>query len=77
MKCRSTQWILWGIAMIVFTALASSGQNEGLGLAIAVVAVRLVCRCAAHSTPGDNRSKQRIEMTEQAAGNLVEDLSQR
>jgi hypothetical protein len=39
MICRTTQWILWAIAMIVFASLASSGRNVGLGLAIAVVAV--------------------------------------
>ena len=39
MICRSTQWILWAIAMIFFASLASSGRNKDLGLAIAVVAV--------------------------------------
>lgn len=39
MKCRTTQWILWAIAMVVFLVLALSGRTRDLGLAIAAVAV--------------------------------------
>jgi hypothetical protein len=39
MQCRTTQWILWAIAMVVFLVLALSGRTRDLGLAIAAVAV--------------------------------------
>ena len=39
MKCQTTEWILWAIAMIVFLGLALSGRTRDLGLAIAAVAV--------------------------------------
>ncbi|MGB9254170.1 MAG: hypothetical protein WCC25_04955, partial [Candidatus Korobacteraceae bacterium] len=39
MNCRTTEWILWAIAMTVFLVLALSGRTMDLGLAIAVVAV--------------------------------------
>jgi uncharacterized membrane protein len=39
MNCRTTEWILWAIAMTVFLGLALSGRNMDLGLAIAIVAV--------------------------------------
>jgi len=39
MKCQTTEWILWAIAMIVFLVLAISGRMMDLGVAIAAVAV--------------------------------------
>jgi hypothetical protein len=39
MKCKTTEWILWAIAMAVFLGLALSGRTRDLGLAIAAVAV--------------------------------------
>jgi hypothetical protein len=39
MKCQTTEWVLWAIAMMVFLSLAMSGRTIGLGLAIAAVAV--------------------------------------
>jgi len=39
MKCQTTEWILWAIAMVVFLGLALSGRTRDLGLAIAAVAV--------------------------------------
>jgi hypothetical protein len=39
MKCQTTEWILWAIAMIVFLWLMLSGRTRDLGLAIAAVAV--------------------------------------
>ena len=39
MKCRTTEWILWALAMIVFLWLTLSGRTRDLGLAIAAVAV--------------------------------------
>jgi hypothetical protein len=39
MKCQTTEWILWAIAMMVFLFLAFSGRTMDLGLAIAAVAV--------------------------------------
>jgi hypothetical protein len=39
MKCQTTEWILWAIAMVVFLLLALSGRMRDLGLAIAAVAV--------------------------------------
>jgi hypothetical protein len=39
MKCKTTEWILWTISMIVFLVLALNGRTRDLGLAIAAVAV--------------------------------------
>jgi hypothetical protein len=39
MKCKTTEWTLWAIAMVVFLVLALSGRTRDLGLAIATVAV--------------------------------------
>ncbi len=39
MKCRTTEWSLWALAMIVFLWLTLSGRTRDLGLAIAAVAV--------------------------------------
>ena len=39
MNRRTTEWILWAIAMVVFGALALSGRTLDLGVAIAIVAV--------------------------------------
>jgi len=39
MKCQTTDWILWSIAMVIFLILAVSGRTLELGLAIAAVAV--------------------------------------
>ncbi len=39
MICKTTQWILWAIAMVLFASLALSGRTRDLGLAIAAVAV--------------------------------------
>jgi len=39
MKCQTTEWILWAIAMVVFLVLAISGRTLSLGVAIAAVAV--------------------------------------
>jgi hypothetical protein len=39
MRCETTEWTLWAIAMVVFLVLALSGRTRDLGLAIATVAV--------------------------------------
>jgi len=39
MNCRTSEWILWAIAMVVFAALALSGRTLDLGVALAIVAV--------------------------------------
>ena len=39
MKSKTAQWILWAVAMVVFTALALSSHQDWLGVAIAAVAV--------------------------------------
>ncbi|MGB8770914.1 MAG: hypothetical protein WCC92_14945 [Candidatus Korobacteraceae bacterium] len=39
MKSKSAQWILWAVAMVIFTALSFSGHWDWLGLAITAVAV--------------------------------------
>lgn len=39
MANRSWQWILWGIAMVVFLGLTLSGHTTLLGLTITAVAV--------------------------------------
>ena len=39
MKSKTAQWILWAVAMAVFTALAFSSHQNWLGVAIAAVAV--------------------------------------
>jgi hypothetical protein len=39
MLSKSTQWILWAIAMVVFLALTLTGHTALLGLTITAVAV--------------------------------------
>ncbi len=39
MKNKAAQWILWAVAMVVFTALALSSHRDWLGIAIAAVAI--------------------------------------
>ena len=39
MNCRTVEWVLWAIAMIVFLVLAVTGRTLDLGVAIAIVAV--------------------------------------
>ena len=39
MKSNVTQWILWAVAMVMFTALTLSGHWNWLGMAIMAVAV--------------------------------------
>ncbi len=56
MLCKTTQWILWAIAMIIFAALAMSGRTRELGMAIAAVAVLWYVIVPAASS-GDNSSR--------------------
>ncbi|MGC2108916.1 MAG: hypothetical protein WA655_05320 [Candidatus Korobacteraceae bacterium] len=39
MQCKTTEWILWAIAMVVFLVLAVNGRMTELGLAITAVAL--------------------------------------
>jgi hypothetical protein len=39
MKRKTAQWILWAVAMVIFTALTLSGHWDWLGVAITAVAV--------------------------------------
>jgi hypothetical protein len=39
MKSTTAQWILWAVAMVIFTALTLSGHWNWLSAAIAAVAV--------------------------------------
>jgi hypothetical protein len=39
MKSETAQWILWAVAMVIFTALTLSGHWNWLGAAITVVGV--------------------------------------
>jgi hypothetical protein len=39
MKSNVTQWILWAVAMVIFTALTLTGHWNWLGMAIMAVAV--------------------------------------
>jgi len=39
MRCQTSDWILWAIAMTVFLVLALNGRMTELGLAITVVAL--------------------------------------
>jgi hypothetical protein len=39
MLSKSTQWILWAMAMVVFLALTLTGHTALLGLTITAVAV--------------------------------------
>ncbi len=39
MKSKTAQWILWAVAMVIFTALALSDHGNWLGVAITAVAV--------------------------------------
>jgi cytoskeletal protein RodZ len=39
MKSKTAQWILWAVAMVIFTALTLSGHWNWLSVAITAVAV--------------------------------------
>jgi len=39
MKSKTAQWILWAVAMVIFTALTFNSQWIWLGVAISAVAV--------------------------------------
>ena len=39
MKSKSAQWILWAVAMVIFSVITLSGHRNWLGLAIVAVAV--------------------------------------
>jgi hypothetical protein len=39
MKSKTAQWILWAVAMAIFTALTLSSQWDWLGVAITATAV--------------------------------------
>jgi hypothetical protein len=39
MKNKSAQWILWAVAMIIFTIITLIGHANWLGLAITAVAI--------------------------------------
>ena len=39
MTNKTAQWILWAVAMVMFTALSLSGHWNWLGMAIMAVAV--------------------------------------
>ncbi len=39
MKSKRAQWILWAIAMIIFSVITLSGHGNWLGLAITAVAI--------------------------------------
>jgi hypothetical protein len=39
MKSKAAQWILWAVAMVIFTALTLSGHWNWLSAAITAVAV--------------------------------------
>jgi hypothetical protein len=39
MKNKTAQWILWAVAMVIFTVITLSGHGNWLGLAIIAVAV--------------------------------------
>jgi hypothetical protein len=39
MKDKSIEWILWAVAMVIFTVITLTGHANWLGLPIAAVAV--------------------------------------